>query len=172
MFMRLWRRGLRLCRKATSSRANWLRPCSNQICNSIKCPSKWRWGVTERGMEREWECQCWLADRMVEMLTCSLALWQNPQGPSRELIDFIQGLMVGRRESQQGPQPLTYLAGLECPTHNADLLVIITEAITFTYSPSWQLPLQCLWRMKKSENHTALQSTCWKWSDKLTCFLI
>lgn len=67
------------------------------------------------------------------MLMCSLAFWQDPQDPPRELIGFIQGLMVGRRESEQAPQPLTDLPGLAHPAHNADFLVIITEAITFTY---------------------------------------
>lgn len=51
------------CRKAASTRADRPQSCSKQICNSIKCPSKRRWGVTERGVEREWECQCWLADQ-------------------------------------------------------------------------------------------------------------
>lgn len=71
---------------------------------------------------------------MGEISTCSLAYRLNPQGPSRELIDSIQGLMVGRRESQQGPQPFTHLTGLEHFAHNADLLKIITEAMTFTFS--------------------------------------
>lgn len=43
---------------------------------------------------------------MAEVSTCSLAFRQTPRGPSRELIDSIRGLMIGRRESQRGPRPL------------------------------------------------------------------
>lgn len=62
-----------------------LQPCVKQICNSIKCPSKWRWGVTGGGVEREWECQCRLADRQ----------------DGRD-VDMFAGLSAGPTEALQG----------------------------------------------------------------------
>lgn len=154
-----WSGTVALSRKAASSRADWLLPHSRQICNSIKCPSKWRWGVTERGVEREWECQCWLADRQdSEVSACSLAFRQTSQGPSRELIDSIQDLMVGRRESQQATALHTaYWARApytqRCLTDNNyrghDLHILC----------SGLLLIQCLWVWRRRNQ---------KWGNKLT----
>lgn len=43
--------------------STWQAGRCKQICKSIKCLSKRRWGVTEKRMVRQRECQCWLADR-------------------------------------------------------------------------------------------------------------
>lgn len=104
---------------------------------------------------------------MAEMSTCSLAFWQSPQCPSRELIDSIQDLMVGRRESQQGPQPHTFhwtrapytqcwLTDNNNRGHNLHILSS-TAAVTVLVGVT-----------QKLENPTALQSTLGNWGNKLT----
>lgn len=126
--------------------------CFKQICNSIKCPSKPRWGVTGRGAEREWECQCRLADRTVEMLTCSSAFRRTPQGPLKGANWFYSGLNGGEEGEPRGPTVHSHISLAWSTLHTAlTYYLIITQAITFIYSSSQQLLVQCLWHKEKEK---------------------
>lgn len=132
-----------LCSKAVSVRVDWLQSCSKYICNSIKCPSKQRWGVTERVMEKEWECQCWLADRHDGDVF--IGLLAEPTGSLQGANWFHSGLN-GWEERQpteatalhtshwtRTPYTQCWLTGNNYKGHNNHILF------------SGQLWLHCLW---------------------------
>lgn len=86
---------------------DWLHPCTKQICNSIKCPSKRRWGVTERGVEREWECQCRLADRQDGGdFDVFIGLSSESTGPLQGANWFHSGLDVWEERKPTGATTL------------------------------------------------------------------
>lgn len=117
-----------LCREAPG----W----SKQIFNSIKCLSKGKWRLTEKGMEREWECQCWLADQQDGGdVNVFIGLSAESTGPLQGANWVHSGHNGWKEGKPTGAIAFTHLTGLQRPTHNADLLTIITKAITFTYSP-------------------------------------
>lgn len=136
--------------------------CSKQICNSIKCPSKPRWGVTGRGAEGEWECQCRLADRTVEMLMRSSAFRRTPRGSLTGANWFHSGLNGGEEGKPNGPTVHSHISLAWSSLHTAlTYYLIITQAIIFIYSPSQQLLVRCLWHKEKEKRNR--KTPCGKW---------